>query len=264
MLRRAFTLIELLVIVAIIGILVTVSVMSVTRGQQGARLRDAVRDVFAALRQARSVALVTQKPCIITFSTRKDGETAVSKVEITSAELLKSSSVAWARTLGGRKIQIGDGDSGEGGADEGHTVEEMLFQPISEEVLEGVCIRVLMADEEVETLPGEVDEAKKSGISVFSNVDFLLGSYRAEREKQKAAAAVKQKEDDAPPSAAAAPSAAYDGDFEKSLAWQVNGRCEPHTVYVYADGADWQRDAWRIKVDRFGAAKVLDDGEDGR
>jgi prepilin-type N-terminal cleavage/methylation domain-containing protein len=260
MLRRAFTLIELLAIIAIIGILVTLSVVSVQRGQQGARLRGAVRDVFATIRQARSVALVTQKPCIITFSTQHGGDTAVSKVEITSAELLKSSSATRARTLDGRWITIGDGGD-DGG--EGHTVEEMLFQPISEEVLEGICVKVVMADEEIETYPGEVNEAKKSMISTFSNVDFLLGTYREERAKQKAAAAAEaaEKEREAAAAPAAAPAAA-EGDSEKSLAWQVNGRCEPHTVYVYADGADWQRDAWRIRVDRFGAAKILDAEED--
>jgi prepilin-type N-terminal cleavage/methylation domain-containing protein len=271
MLRRAFTLIELLVIVAIIGILVTVSVVSVQRGQQAARMRGTVRDVFAAVRQARSLALVTQKPCIITFSTQSADDSVVSKVEITSAELLKSTTATRARTLDGRWITIGgeDESAGTDGAaavgDGGHTVEEMLFQPISQEVLEGIRIKVVMDDEDVETSPGEVNEAKKSSISVFSNVDYLLGAYREEREKQKAAesaaAEKEQKENDA---TGAATPAADEEDCEKSLAWQVNGRCDPHTIYIYADGADWQRDAWRIRVDRFGAAKILDADEEDR
>ena len=49
---------------------------------------------------------------------------------------------------------------------------------------------------------------------------------------------------------------------EKSLAWQVNGRCDPHTIYIYAPGEDWRETDWRIRVDRFGAVKVLAKGED--
>ena len=100
---------------------------------------------------------------------------------------------------------------------------------------------------------------------IRSNVDFLLGAYRGDREKQKAAEnAAAEKDQKANDAADAATPATSEEDFEKSLAWQVNGRCDPHTIYIYADGADWQRDAWRIRVDRFGAAKILDADEEDR
>lgn len=279
--RRAFTLIELLVIIAIIGTMVTVSVLSVQSGREAAKMRGAARDVFAAIRQARSVALVSQKPCIITFSTKASDGTAVSKVEITSAELVKETATTYARSLDGRWRTLGQDAADDGGygsrrdaadageaapADGGHTAEEMLFQSISEDVLEGICIKVVMDDEDVDARPGEVNEAKRSMISTFSNVDFLLGTYRDERKKQKDAEAAESAGEAsggkgaAAGSAAAAPAAGIEEE-EKSLAWQVNGRCDPHTVYVYAEGADWRRDAWRIKVDRFGAARILE-GDD--
>ena len=281
--RRAFTLIELLVIIAIIGIMVTASVLSVQAVREAVKMRGAARDIFAAVRQARSIALVSQKPCIITFSTKTSGDEVSSSVVITSAELVKKNATTSARSIGGEWKRIGEAaeeekdesrqafhvrgrdddkeqkdDSSEGG----HTVEEVLFQNVAQDVLEGICIKVVMDDEEVEPdSPRDVNEAKKSMISTFSNVDFLLGTYRDERKKeQEAAAAEAAKEDDS--RAANDSKSAQPEAEEKSLAWQVNGRCDPHTIYIYAPGEDWRETDWRIRVDRFGAVKVLSNGED--
>ena len=61
--------------------------------------------------------------------------------------------------------------------------------------------------------------------------------------------------------AAAAPAAGADDQEEVSFVWEVNGRTEPHRVWVYADGA--APDAGLcIKVDRFGAIKVVGEGDD--
>ena len=63
--RRAFTLIELLVIIGIMGLMVTVGIVNVRSGQGAARTRGAARDVYAAIRHARSTALVTMQPAIV-------------------------------------------------------------------------------------------------------------------------------------------------------------------------------------------------------
>lgn len=282
--RRAFTLIELLVIIAIIGIMVTASVLSVQAGREAVKIRGAARDIFAAVRQARSIALVSQKPCIITFSTKTSGDEVSSSVVITSAELVKKTATTSARSIGGEWKRIGeakeeeeevksreafhvrgrddDKEQNDDSSEGGHTVEDVLFQNVAQDVLEGICIKVVMDDEEVEPdSPRDVNEAKKSMISTFSNVDFLLGTYRDERKKeQEAAAAEAAKEDDS--RAANDSKSAQPEAEEKSLAWQVNGRCDPHTIYIYAPGEDWRETDWRIRVDRFGAVKVLSKGED--
>ena len=275
--RRAFTLIELLVIIGLLGILSTVAVMSVQKGRDMARLKGSVRDVFATIRIARSVALVTQKPSIITFSTKNSGDSCVSHVEIESSDLIKTSTVRFARTLDGKTINLDTGDvsdrretfdadahagavpAGEGG----ESIEEILFSPVSDEVFESIRLKVVMDDEQTESIPGEVDEAKKSMISTFSNVDYLLGAYRDER-KKKAEEEMKSAAGQEPlPEPAAAASAAAGEETEKSLVWQVNGRCDPHTVYVYVDGTDFQ-EGWKIHVDRFGSAKIYSPEEDWR
>ena len=280
MMRRAFTLIELLVIIAIIGIMVTVSVLSIRAGQAAARMRGATRAVFCTIRQARSIALVTKQSSIITFSTKKIEGEVVSKAEITSARLMADRSLM---TSAGRPPRSVDGydtlpseaeeaapedtrqafvvsnrdgeepkRSSEG---EGHTVEEALFRPMDEELMAGVCIRVVMEDDEDDDGSGEVDEAKRSMVSTFSNVDALLGLYSKYREQkaEREAAADEEK------GRSAAEVEVI--EEERHVRWLSNGRADPHSVYVYAEGEDWE-DGWCVKVDMFGATKVISDGEE--
>ena len=112
MARRAFTLIELLVIVAIIGIMTTVAILSVASGQTAVRVKGATRDVFAAIRHARSTALVTQKPAIITYSNTRVDEESVAKIEITSATLFHTVDRSNLQTITGEPIKGLDDEAG--------------------------------------------------------------------------------------------------------------------------------------------------------
>ncbi len=273
--RRAFTLIELLVIVAIIGSMIVAAVVSVEQGQRYARIRGSVRDIFATVRQARSIALVSQKPCIITFSTKRVDEEVQSKVEITSVKLLETKAGVRARSLQGQWRILGvdededapvsdntkkSADVGENASGEvGHTAEEIMFEPMDEEVLSGICVKVVMDDEAEALEVNEEDEVKKSKISVFSNVDFLLGSFKNDRSK-KAAEGEKDSGQSDQLMESESPNI-EEVNEDKSVVWQVNGRSEPHTIYIYPDGAKLS-DAWQIKVDRFGGVKVLDEAEE--
>ena len=256
--RRAFTLIELLAIVAIIGIMVAAGVVSLGAGQGAARTRGATRDIFATIRQARSTALVTQQPCVLSYSTATvDGETCA-KVEITSARIFSGSSVTEAETLSGERVNLADpngaadGDAADG-AGGGEAVEDILFEPIAAEVVKGMAIQVKMADELVEVEQNE--EKSRSMISAFSNVDALLGRYRESK------ATETEKPDDEKDDASAASSSGNDTQAPVSVVWEVNGRCEPHRVYVYPAGKS-PESGLCIKIDRFGAAKVLSFGEE--
>lgn len=269
--RRAFTLIELLVIISIIGVMVTVAVVSVVQGQEYARMRGSVRTVFATIRQARSIALVSQKPSILTFSTKGSGDTVLSSIKITSSKLMQNKYGVQARSLLGTKIVLGSSedssDSGyqtsqktnqsDGGAEKssGHTVEEVLFAPVSEDVLTGVRLKVVMDDDEEDVESDRRRDLKKSKISVFSNVDFLLDKFKSHKEKE----AEKKKEDSQDFSLGEADTS--DVNEERSVVWQVNGRCEPHTVYIYPEDGTVD-EAWSIRVDRFGGVKVVESEED--
>lgn len=275
--RRAFTLIELLVIVAIMGTMVAVATISVRSGQDAARVKGATRDMMAAIRHARSMALVMMQPTVITYSTTRVDDEVCANVEVEGVKMLSSNSSETVETLSG-EVVMRDGSSveeyeaavkaaareaekakaagAEGAVAEettGETMEEILFAPIANEVVRGVRIKVTMGDELIRTEEAEKKSANK--ISVFSNVDYLLGKYREKKSEEKAAAEALAESSDAAP-------ASSDEDQEPvSLVWEANGRCDPHRVWIYLDGKK-PESGLCIKVDRFGAAKVLSGEED--
>ena len=257
--KRAFTLIELLVIIGIMGLMVTVGIVSVRSGQGAARVKGATRDIFAAIRHARSTALVTQQPAVVTYSTAEvDGEVAA-KVEITSVKLMVSGvDRSKIRTVTGNPLKsasaeeppaAGGGQSGEGdGGGAGDTLADALFAPMDESIVKGMRLKVVKGEGGLEAA---ADEPRKPRISVFSNVDYILGLYK---ESRKAEEAKRQAEEEAP-------AAADSGQEPVSVVWEANGRVEPHQVWVYADGRR-PESGLSIRIDRFGAAKVV--SGDGR
>ena len=266
--RRAFTLIEIIVVVAILAIMATAAVVGVRSGQDAARVKGATRDIMAAIRHARSMALVMMQPAIITYSTERDGDEVCAKITVDGAKLMSSGSSDTVQTLSGeivhrdgskvddaKKPAVGEdepkellGDSG------GDSVEDVLFAPISSEVVRGVRIKVLTGDELAETTQTEQKSANR--ISVFSNVDYLLGKYK-EKKTEEAKAASEQ-----PADQQASPANGSGEDQEPvSLVWEANGRCDPHRVLVYLDGKN-PESGLCINIDRFGAAKVVSDERD--
>ena len=246
----------------------TAAVVGVRSGQDAARVKGATRDIMAAIRHARSMALVMMQPAIITYSTERDGDEVCAKITVDGAKLMSSGSSDTVQTLSGeivhrdgskvedaKKPAVGEdepkellGDSG------GDSVEDVLFAPISSEVVRGVRIKVLTGDELAETTQTEQKSANR--ISVFSNVDYLLGKYK-EKKTEEAKAASEQ-----PADQQASPANGSGEDQEPvSLVWEANGRCDPHRVLVYLDGKN-PESGLCINIDRFGAAKVVSDERD--
>lgn len=283
--RKAFTLIELLAIVAIIGVIVSVSVVTLGSRTGVAKLRGATRDIFATVRRARSEALVTGKPCVITYSTvRVDGEPCA-KVEIVGAKILGGNAVETAQTLSGETVRL-DGTTEEAetqakgplqtrvgsrlhqadekesepepaSKDEGETIEQILFGPLSEDVVRGVCLKVTMGEESLDY--DESEEKTKTKISVFSNVDYLIDRYKdAKKEAEE-----KEKAEKAEAASGDSGSSSSEDELQEpvSIGWEVNGQVKPHRLWIYLEGSK-PESGLSIKIDRFGAAKVLSPGED--
>ena len=257
--RRAFTLLELVTIVAIIGIMATVAVMGLNAGKGAARMRGASRDIYATIRHARSTALVTQQPAIITYSEKMVDGDICARVEITAARMMNGNGPQFAETISGDRVQLWEGEAAAdaAGGGEGTSSEDFFFAPISDEVVKGIRIKVTKGDERVAS--ERRDERRvRPGISVFSNVDYLLGRYNEERKsaEEKEAAEQKAAQEEAAAAATAAPAADAELQENVSIVWEVNGRCEAHTVWIYREGQ--QPDSGLcIKVDRFGGAKIM-------
>lgn len=256
MARRAFTLIELLIIIGIMAAMVTVSIVSVRQGQSGARLRGASRDIFATIRHARSVALVSGEPSIISYSTVERNGEVCAKIEIVSSKKLRGDGVTSAETIYGEVVNLG-GDNVSTNAEEGLSVSDVLFAPISEDVLQGIRIKVEMGEESeiAENISGS-DGARKNTISMFSNVDYLLGQYNeAKAKSEEAKSDAESEQEDRPRD-----KLIDENQPPVQVVWQVNGRCDPHRVWIYLDGEPIDN-ALRIEVDMFGGAKIYGSGE---
>lgn len=272
--RTGFTLIELLVVIGIMALMVTVGLVSVRSGQGAARVRGATRDVYAAIRHARSTALVTGKPAVITYSTVEEDGEPIAKIEVSSVKLFESTEDATeVQTLtGGPFLDRKEGrisaapaaDAASEGAEgataegQGETVEEILFAPVNTDIVRGMRIKAVVGD----ALETSETERRPSKISVFSNVDYLLGRFKQAKEDAKKKEAEAKAKDSGGTVASSSASSASDGsEAEVSVVWETNGRVDPHQVWVYPDGKK-PEDGLLIRIDRFGAAKVV--AGDGR
>lgn len=232
---------ELLVIIAIIAVMTTVSVLSITGGQKAARVKGAARDIFAAIRQARSQAIVAQMPVVVTYSndTTEDGE-IIAKVEAVSA----SDSLLTSSPVDPSQIQMLTGparrhvDSKTAAKDDGNLLQDVLFAPIGEEVMRGMRLKAVKGDA-VET---------RRRTSMFSNTDFLIRQYRRMRGiTTSMGETAKDAKTDA---------GADEMTESLSVVWNTNGRVEPHQIWIYAEGQK-PEDGQLLRIDRFGAVKVL-------
>ena len=281
--RRAFTLIELLVIVAILATMVSIGVGSIMSGQGTARVKGATRDVYAAIRHARSTALVTGQRVLVNYSNEKVDDEVVAQIEVVAAQIMnadgerqapqpyyvmeykelpaasraqKGQELVHIRGSKAKPAAAGGEPEGEGAATAGETLEEILFSPMDTSVVKGMRILVKKNDE---ALTDETAEQTRSRISVFSNVDYLQSRYReAKKEaKEKEAAAAATADADAKTGSV------NDMDEAVSVVWETNGAVEPHRIWVYPDGKK-PEEGLMLNVDSFGAVKVLNgDEKDG-
>ena len=275
--RRAFTLIELLVIVAILATMVTIGVGSIASGQGMARVKGATRDVYAAIRHARSTALVTGQRVLVNYSNEPIDDEICVKIEVVAAKIMSADgdrpepTPYWVedyKDLPQQKTKLvnirgseakpfaSDGESGSVTAtDGGETIEEILFSPMDTSVIKGMRILVKKGDE---TLTDETDVQARSRISVFSNVDYLQNRYK----EAKAAEAAKKDEEKSGPETDSPSGSVNDMDGEVSVVWETNGAVEPHRIWIYPDGKK-PEDGLQLNIDSFGAVKVLDgDGKE--
>ena len=277
--RRAFTLIELLVICAILVTMTAIGVGSIISGQGTARVKGATRDVYAAIRHARSTALVTGKQVLVTYSNEKSEDEVAVKIDVVAAKIMKASSggvkpqpyyVMDYKDLPGQSqaglelmhirgskakpaTSVGKtADEPESSSDEsgGDTIEDILFSPMDSSVVKGMRVKVLKGEE---ALQDETAEQVKSRISVFSNVDYLKSRYL----EAKAAEKEKREGEGDGEGGGEASGSVNDMDGAVSVVWETNGAVEPHRVWIYPDGKK-PEDGLMLNVDQFGAIKVLD------
>ena len=231
------------------AVIMGTAVVSVSAGLKSARVRDAARAVQLYARHAKAVALLKQRPVVLTFEeVNENGEFVKSRVSISFSGDASGGgpgigmargggSDGLTRTISGQVVggvaPDGEPDAAPAAADDGK-------DPLMAEPREFPGVRIVARSREEET-------SARPRISVFSNVDVLLkkrsdeNARAREREAEKLGKAVGDdgtRENE-------------DRESSFSVVYEANGRCEPFNVSVFRDGAD-ERDGLNIAIGRFG------------
>ncbi len=257
--RRGFTLAELLVVVLIIGLMLATAALSVGAGTASAQMKNAVRSVWQLSGYARTMALLRQHPVVVTYTEVWEGNDFIkSQIEVKAGSEQTSSateiSTKAARSIYDPEAEVPaldlEGEEGESGSDAVTDEADEAAQEFA-----NIHVKVELGEE------GLSRYGKKKTVSVFSNVDFLLGKNKQDKQ-----------EPDAKSGAGGARSGESASDDEASrqekrepvsIVFETNGRCTPHRILVWKDGQD-ERSARVLEVDRFGTIKNPDEEDDDR
>lgn len=246
--KQGFTLVEILIVLVIMAVLVGTAVLSVGSGLKSARLRDAARAVTYCTRHAKAVALLKQRPVVVSFEELYEGGDFVkSRISVEyskDAEAGVSASGAGrgggtdgqARTLSGALVAEVDADAVPAAGDDADG-DPLALEP---KEFEGVHVRAQVRNERDETRPR---------ISVFSNVDALRrrSAEDAAKAKEKSSSTREGAEDNAD----SAVSDEVDGETAYSVVYEANGRCEPYTIRIWKEG-DSEDSAITVNIGMFG------------
>ena len=252
--KSGFTLIEILVALVIVGILVGTAAVSLGAGVKSAQMADATRAVQQYAGHARAIALLKQRPVVLTIEEFvEDGVFVKSRISVSYSKDASSEGEGISHGAG-----FGAAGSGQGGVvtlagvpvdeeDAGGAEVEDVNDPLSPEPrdFEGVHIRG--------ELKGDLAQ-KRSRISVYSNVDTL----RRQNREQQAKAKLEESGVAADGTDSAAEEQTTDSSF--SIVYEPNGRCDPFLVKIWKDGTDEEK-AVTLEVGRFG--RVVEDEDDG-
>ncbi len=124
------------------------------------------------------------------------------------------------------------------------------WDPDSPRSFRGIHLKVELLDDE-----GVAFGERKSRVSVFSNVDYLRGQSRA----AEASRVSRSDSSDQAQTSDGENGQSASAEEPVSIVYEANGRCQPHRIKVWKDGAD-EDSGLTVTVDRFGKTKV----EDGR
>ena len=245
--RSGFTLIELLIIIGIIAAMAGTAVIGVVAGKSAASMKMASRGVLQYVRHARNVALLTQQAVVLTFQEETDeADLPVTIISMRSRNSALSEPPLEVEDIHGNKISRRDeteGEDDDGKSASGQrTLDVLQLIPENPAVFTGVCCRVSITTE----------ESRKriiSGVSVFSNVGYLMGNGGNDDKKN----------DSDNESVRASEKTSSNGQDPVSITYEVNGRCsDAFRVRLFKPGEE-NRDERVIDVDIYGKIKVEKD-----
>lgn len=276
--KRGFTLIELLIVVAIIGVMMAGALLSLDSGREVARLKEASRGVAQMAHYANALALLRQRPVVVTY-TQKKGEggapVACIDVRLSGESMAVAGSAQPAepiyREVDGQDTSLAGAqtameDAAEGSSGEGKSVAERtgvfftrqildpdeLAKEDASRVFEGISLELellgedgAVVDERTAALLKDQAEGilnnRKTAIAAWSNTRGEIDTGKTEDEKDGAGSLEDQSPD--------------------HVIFETNGNCQPHRVILRMAGEDAKSDGLPITVTRSGKV-IIGEPED--
>ena len=270
--RAGFTLIEIMIVVGIIVIMLASAVMSVASGRSAVRVKEATRGVIQLSRYASALALLRQRPVVVTFHhngkievrisgeatgsgeagspsdpiyREVDGKTTMTAAEYSEAESEEDEPSARAsRRKGSAREGTEGASSGDADEKKGYFYTRRVLDPAvlakedTEGKYEGVTFTVEVLGENGEPLDRDLAAAR---------------SLRQPKRERKSADGEtvedEPEEEDEPP---------------VSVTYETNGNVNPHRIIVRLEGESVAEEGFAINISRSGKATVEDDEEEGR
>lgn len=269
--RAGFTLIEIMIVVGIIVIMLASAVMSVAAGRGAVRVKEATRGVIQLSRYASALALLRQRPVVVTFHHNGKIEVRISGEATGSDEAGTPSDPIYREvdgmtTLTATEYSAEDDEEGVSPSERGRNQKgatggagapsalpdeekgyfytkrvldpEMLAKEDTEGSYEGVTFTVEVLGENGEPLDRDLAAS------------LSLRQPKRERKDAEGEVVEDEPEDESEPPV--------------SVTYETNGNVNPHRIIVRLEGESEAEEGFAINISRSGRATVGDDEEEGR
>ncbi len=260
--RAGFTLIEIMVVVGIIAIMLAGAVMSVASGRGAVRAKEATRGVIQLSRYASALALLRQRPVVVTFHKKgrvevrisgesTGGDESGSPADPIYREVDGQTTITAAEIEEENRETEDEAKSGGGTSAKEPEKEKGFFY--TRQVLDPEVLAKEDAEGEYEGVTFTVEVLGEDGEPLERELAMARSLRQPKREKRTAdGEPVEEEEHDDP-----------EDEPPVSVTYETNGNVNPHRIIVRLEGAGDADEGFAINISRSGKATVGDDDEEG-